>query len=78
MSAAATTSGVSRLYHDKHWASDVALGAAIGTFSGLKVVRYAHAHPQNFLDRAILRVDASPIAGSGNVALTISVPLAGN
>jgi membrane-associated phospholipid phosphatase len=78
MYGGASLVGLSRMYHDKHWASDVALGAAIGTFSGLKVVRYAHAHPQNFLDRAILRVDASPIAGSGNVALTISLPLAGN
>jgi hypothetical protein len=48
------------MYHDKHWASDVALGAAIGTFSGLKVVRYAHAHPNNRLDRIILRVQAAP------------------
>ena len=26
----ATLVGVSRMYHDKHWASDIALGAAIG------------------------------------------------
>src|SRR6478672_9826038 len=60
MFGGASLVGVSRMYHDKHWASDVALGAAIGTFSGLKVVRYTHAHPQNRLDRMILRVDASP------------------
>jgi len=73
MYGGATLVGLSRMYHDKHWASDVALGAAIGTFSGLKVVRYAHAHPKNFLDRAILRVDAT--GGNGNVALTVSLPL---
>lgn len=60
MYGGASLVGISRMYHDKHWASDVALGAAIGTFSGLKVVRYAHAHPKNFLDRAILRADVTP------------------
>src|SRR5437016_2629934 len=34
--AGATLVGVSRMYDDKHWASDVAMGAAIGTFAGLK------------------------------------------
>lgn len=46
--------GLSRMYHDGHWASDVALGAGIGTFSGLKVVRYNHSHPKNRLDRLLL------------------------
>jgi membrane-associated phospholipid phosphatase len=60
MYGGATLVGLSRMYHDKHWASDVALGAAIGTFSGLKVVRYAHDHPKNLLDRAILRANVTP------------------
>src|SRR5256714_13646927 len=60
MYGGASLVGVSRMYHDKHWASDVALGAAIGTFSGLKVVRYAHTHPHNRLDRIMLGGDASP------------------
>ena len=60
MYGGATLVGLSRMYHDKHWASDVVLGAAIGTFSGLKVVRYAHDHPRNFIDRAILRADIAP------------------
>ncbi len=42
------------MYHNAHWASDVALGAGIGTFSGLKVVRYNHSHPKNRLDRLLL------------------------
>jgi membrane-associated phospholipid phosphatase len=74
MYGGASLVGVSRMYHDKHWASDVALGAAIGTFSGLKVVRYAHAHPQNFLDRAILRVDARPAHAGGATTLTLAIP----
>ncbi len=75
MYGGASLVGLSRMYHDKHWASDVALGAAIGTFSGLKVVRYAHAHPQNFLDRAILRVNASPSGSGHDVMFTIAIPV---
>ena len=54
MFGGATMVGLSRMYHDQHWASDVVLGAAVGTFAGLKIVRYAHAHPTNALDRAVL------------------------
>jgi len=32
--------GFSRVYHDKHWASDVVLGAAIGELAGDAVTRY--------------------------------------
>ncbi len=78
MFGGASLVGLSRMYHDKHWASDVALGAAIGTFSGLKVVRYAHAHPKNFLDRAILRVEAMPALDGSRAAVVVSFPLAGN
>jgi membrane-associated phospholipid phosphatase len=53
--AAATGVGLARMYNDKHWASDVALGAAIGTLSGRLVVRYAHGRPGNFIDRIALR-----------------------
>jgi membrane-associated phospholipid phosphatase len=75
MYGGASLVGLSRMYHDKHWASDVALGAAIGTFSGLKVVRYAHTHPQNRLDRAILRVEAIPLPGGAGTAIAVSFPL---
>lgn len=51
--------GLSRMYHNKHWASDVVLGAAIGTVSGQKVVQYSHAHPTR-LDRALLHVSVLP------------------
>jgi membrane-associated phospholipid phosphatase len=52
--AAATGVGLSRMYQDKHWASDVALGAAIGTLTGRMVVRHAHGRPSNIVDRVAL------------------------
>ncbi len=48
--------GASRMYNNKHWASDVLAGAAIGTFVGTKVVRFQHSHPGNWLDRKFLSV----------------------
>jgi membrane-associated phospholipid phosphatase len=71
----ATLVGLSRMYHNQHWASDVALGAGVGTFAGLKVVRYSHAHPDNFIDRVILRTSIMPDGhGGGMLAWTVPVP----
>jgi membrane-associated phospholipid phosphatase len=50
----ATLVGISRMYDDKHWASDVVMGAAVGTFAGLKTVRFNHTHAGNRLDRWLL------------------------
>lgn len=60
--------GISRTYNNKHWASDVVAGAAIGTFSGWKVVRYAHTHPNNRLDRIFLNARIFPLPGGGMAA----------
>lgn len=46
--------GISRMYNNAHWASDVAVGAAIGTFVGWKVTRYSHDHPTNSVDNFFL------------------------
>jgi len=73
MYAGATAVGLSRMYHSKHWASDVALGAAIGTFSGRKVVQYAHGHPGNRLDRFMLRTSVVP-DGHGGALVGVTLP----
>jgi membrane-associated phospholipid phosphatase len=65
MYGGATMVGLSRMYHNKHWASDVVMGAAIGTFSGLKVVTYTHANPGNRLDRIMLHTTVVPNASGG-------------
>jgi hypothetical protein len=38
--------GLARLYQNVHWASDLPLGAVIGTWSGLTIVAHAHAHEE--------------------------------
>jgi membrane-associated phospholipid phosphatase len=72
MYGGATLVGMSRMYNNAHWASDVIVGAAIGTFSGIKVVRYSHGHTDNFIDRWLLGVRAMP-APDGRLALGWSV-----
>lgn len=68
MYGGATLVGMSRMYNNVHWASDVLGGAAIGTLLGLKVVKYHHSHPDNAIDRALLRANSRP--------LTSPIPLA--
>jgi membrane-associated phospholipid phosphatase len=51
----ATLVGLSRIYNNMHWASDVMAGAAIGTIVGLKVVKYTHSHPGNQIDQKLIK-----------------------
>jgi membrane-associated phospholipid phosphatase len=59
--------GLSRMYNNQHWASDVMSGAAIGTIVGLKVVKYTHSHPGNHIDQSLIKgkrssqIQANPI-----------------
>jgi membrane-associated phospholipid phosphatase len=53
--------GLSRMYADRHWASDVVVGAAIGTFAGLKTVRFNHTRTGNRFDRWLLGERASAL-----------------
>ena len=58
--------GVSRMYNNKHWASDVMMGAAIGTFAGNKVVRYHHrTNPDNKFDKWLLGTSLHPVSSGG-------------
>jgi membrane-associated phospholipid phosphatase len=57
--AVATLVGLSRMYKNKHWASDVVGSAGLGTYSAILFDRYNAAHPANifegnFLPKAIV------------------------
>ncbi len=68
----ATLVGVSRMYNNRHWASDVIIGAGIGTFAGLKVVRFNDSHTGNRVDRFFLAGSLIPMPDGGH-ALRLSV-----
>lgn len=55
MYGGATMVGLSRIYNNQHWASDVMGGAAIGTLIGLNVVKYTHSHPENHIDNQLIK-----------------------
>lgn len=75
MYGGATLIGASRMYNNKHWASDVVMGAAIGTFAGTKIVRYHHSHPGNRIDKWLLRPSVQKAPDGGVVmGLTIETP----
>lgn len=65
MYGGATMVALERLYNGRHWASDVVLAAGIGTFSGLKVVKYNHDNPHNRLDRMLLSARVIPSTDGG-------------
>jgi membrane-associated phospholipid phosphatase len=58
--AAASMVGWSRMYDDRHWASDVVAGAGFGTVAGFAVVRYHHARASTRTDRWLLGTSIGP------------------
>ena len=78
MYGGATLVGASRMYNNKHWASDVLVGAAIGAFAGLKTVKYHHSHPGNRVDRWLLAGSIVPVAGGGHALSVTILPGIGN
>ena len=61
----AAAAGISRLYNNAHWVSDIIFGAGIGVFSGVKTVEYARTHPNNWFDRVLAHAAVSPAPGRG-------------
>jgi membrane-associated phospholipid phosphatase len=49
----ATMVGISRMYNNKHWASDVAAGAGVGVLTGWALIRYLYSHDTQ-LDKWLL------------------------
>lgn len=57
---AATLAGLSRMYEDRHWATDVVTGALVGTVAGGAVVRWHAARPGSRVDRWFLGARLQP------------------
>jgi hypothetical protein len=64
--------GLTRMYLNQHWASDVIAGGFVGALIGNRVVHYAHTHNRTKLDRALLGASISP-DGHGGVVLGESI-----
>jgi hypothetical protein len=63
--AAAMVPGLTRMYLDQHWTSDVVAGSILGAAIGSKVVGYAHSHDRNRLDRWLLGASITPAPSGG-------------
>jgi hypothetical protein len=70
---AAAVPGLTRVYLNQHWASDIVSGAFIGTLLGTKVVRYGHTHRRSKVDQFLLGTTIVPL-GDGRVAVAVSLP----
>jgi membrane-associated phospholipid phosphatase len=61
----ATLTAWQRMYDDRHWLSDVTVGAGIGTVTALAITRWHATRPDNGIDRFFLRPVIAPAAGGG-------------
>jgi hypothetical protein len=71
--AAATFVGVSRVYNNKHWVSDVVAGAGIGILS-TKVVYWIYPHLKNAIGKKdkVIQTFIFPAYSNGNLSLALS------
>jgi membrane-associated phospholipid phosphatase len=70
--AAAMIPGLTRIYLNQHWASDVVAGSVLGAFIGSRIVSYAHSHERTKFDRIMLGVNVTP---EGDFGLSVSFAL---
>lgn len=70
--SAAAVPGITRVYLNQHWFTDVVSGAFIGTLIGSKVVHYAHTHRRSKLDQFLLGTTIVP-TGDGRLAVAVSL-----
>jgi len=70
---AAMVPGLTRVYLDQHWASDVVAGTFVGAFIGSRVVRYAHGR-RTRLDRLLLGGEARILPHADGVLIVVSLP----
>lgn len=70
--AAAAMPGLSRMYLDQHWASDIVMGGVIGTVIGSRLVHYAHSSPKGAGPRWLVNSMLAPDV-HGNVMVGLSI-----
>lgn len=63
-----------RMYADRHWLSDVTVGAGIGTVTALAIGRWHRTRPDNAIDRIFLRPVIAPLQGGARVGLEVQWP----
>ena len=67
--AIAAGPGIARMYNGQHWASDVLMGAFVGTLAGAKVVRYNHVvNPGNRVNKFFLGARNAQLGASGQAS----------
>lgn len=70
--SAAALTAYARMHDDRHWLSDVTVGAGIGTVTGLAIVRWHATRPANPIDRWLLAPVLSPAPQGGwNVGFSV-------
>ena len=57
---AAVMTSYARMHDDRHWLSDVTVGAGIGTVTGWAITRWHATRPDNPIDRVLLRPVLAP------------------
>jgi membrane-associated phospholipid phosphatase len=69
---AAAVTAYARMHDDRHWLSDVTVGAGIGTVTGWAITRWHATRPDNAIDRALLRPVIAPSPSGGmNIGVTL-------
>ena len=71
--AAAALPALGRMYLDEHWASDIAMGIFLGVLAGQKAVNYSHDHPDNYVDRKLLKPALRATFSHGAGGLTFAI-----
>jgi len=74
MYGGATLVALSRMYDNKHWASDVIMGSALGVLSGSKVYRFHHLRPPSKLDRWLIGASLVPADAGGWALRWLAMP----
>ena len=66
----ATFTGISRIHDNKHWATDVLAGAALGYFSAKAILKNEERNGRN--------ITLVPSSKYGSMGLTMFIPISGN